>query len=255
MSIQRGKPTIGQSLVEFAMIIPTLLMIILGVFEFGRVLQVWLTVQNCAQNAARFATTGEQSVAPSVDMWDSARLSAIKAEARCRAVSLSIDDSAGPSSPGYFHVFVYGSDPPVQGAEYPGGPNARVAVDVVFNHPLIMPLANRIASYITLRAHAEMINEQFRHPGYGTPVGVLPPTIFPTPEPTNTPAATATSGVPPTFTATVPTPTPTLTYTTLPTYTTAPTQTSTTIPPTAIMTKTATHTPTSTPCPWLMQCP
>ncbi|MFZ0533965.1 MAG: TadE family protein [Anaerolineales bacterium] len=249
MLIKSGKAMRGQTLVEFALIIPTLLLIIFGVFEFGRIFQVWMTVQNCAQAAARFATTGERFVDPSIDRWDSGRLGAIKAEARSKAVSLNIDNSAGPSSPGYFHVYVYASDPPVQGTEYPGGPNARVAVDVVFNHPLITPLVNMIAPYITLRAHSEMINEQYRHPGYGTPPGVLPPTIFPTPTPvpTDTPVVTAIPTLPPTVTATVPTPTPTIT--TLPTYTAVTTQTSTTIPPTPTRTRRPTRTPTPTRTP------
>jgi Flp pilus assembly protein TadG len=183
--IKRTKHPLGQSLVEFALILPTLLLIIMGVFEFGRMLQVWITLQNCAQTAARYATTGQQSVAG--DPWDSARLAAVKAEALDKAVTLNIQPSVGPSNPGYFHVYVYASDPPVQGTEYPGGPNARVVVDVVFNHPLITPILNKIAPYISLKAHAEMINERFRHPGYGTPVGLLPPTIIPTPTPTSTP--------------------------------------------------------------------
>ena len=213
----RVKRIVGQTLVEFALVLPVLILIVMGVFEFGRMLQAWLTVQNSAQAAARYATTGQHSVAPSVDQWDSARLAAIKAEALRKAVSLSINNSAGASSPGYFHVNVYASDPPVQGAEYPGGPNARVAVDVIYNHPLITPLLNLIAPYVTLRAHSEMINERFRHPGYGTPVGVLPPTIFPTPAPTRIPhQRTPTSTLQPTFTATGPTPTPTATSTSTP---------------------------------------
>lgn len=239
-----NKLTIGQSLVEFALIIPALLFSIFGIFEFGRVLQVWMTVQNSAQAAARFAATGEG--------WQdgiAGRLGNIKAEARSKAISLAIINSAGPSSPGYFHVYVYASDPPVRGTEFPGGPNARVAVDVIFNHPLTTPFLNGIVQYIKLSAHSEMINEQFRHPGYGTPSGVLPPTIFPTPVPTNTPRATATATLPalPTFTATIPT--STFTSTIPPTYTTVPTHIFPTNTPTPIRGF------TSTPCPWWKRCP
>jgi Flp pilus assembly protein TadG len=223
MSITGNKNKIGQTLVEFSLVLPTLMVVILGMVEFGRILQVWITVQNCAQAAARYATTGQQSVDPSIDKWDSTRLAAIKAEAVRKAVTLKINTSVGPSSPGYFHVYVYASDPPVLGNEYPGGPNARVAVDVVFNNPLMTPLINLFFPYITLHAHTEMINEQFRHPGYGTPVGLLPPTIYPTPIPTNTPTNTATATIPPTSTSTL---------TAQPTSTTAPTSTSTKIPTT-----------------------
>jgi hypothetical protein len=238
-----GKAMRGQSLVEFAMIIPIMVLIIFGIFEFSRMFLAWLTVQHSAQAAARYATTGKGYQDVGV------RLENIREEAKTRAVGLNIDSSAGPSSPGYFRVYVYASDPPVLGAEYPGGPNARVAVDVVFNYPMITPLVNMIAPYIRLTGHSEMINEQFRHPGYGTPPGLLPATIAPTPtpKPTDTPAVTPIPTLPPTFTATVPTPTPTIT--TLPTFTSAPTNT--TVPTsTRVPTSTTQPTPTAITCPW-----
>jgi Flp pilus assembly protein TadG len=236
MLIKRGKNPFGQTMVEFALILPTLILVIMGLLEFGRILQVWITLKYSAEAAARYASTGQNWVDPSVDPWDSARLAAIKAEALSNAVTLSIDNSAGPSSPGYFHVYVYASDPPVQGSEYPGGPNARVVVDIVYNHPLITPLVNMLSRYITLTAHTEIINERYRHPGYGTPVGVLPPTIVPT---VGSPTATFTL----TSTATR-TNTPTATATFTPTATATPTRT-----PTATVTKTATATATSTRTP------
>jgi len=188
-------------MVEFALVMMVLMAIIMGLFEFGRVFQVWLTIQYAAQDAARYATTGQQWVDPITDPWDSARLAAIKAEARNSATTLYIDDSAGVFDPGYFLVTVFASDPPSQGSEYPGGPNARVVVDIIYNNEIITPLSTILGQYIPLKAHAEMIVERFRFPGYGTPAGVLPPTIPPTPTPTNTPTPTPT----PTFT---PTPTP-----------------------------------------------
>lgn len=157
------------------------LTIMMGIVEFGRLLQAWLTVQNAAQAASRFAVTGQGY--DTSDPWDTVRLQDIKNEARRVASSLSIDASAGPVQAGYFEVNIHASDPPqpTPGAEFPGGPNARVAVDVTYNHPLITPIVREIAPWLRLRAHAEMINERYRHPGYGTPPGVLPPTIVPTP--------------------------------------------------------------------------
>jgi Flp pilus assembly protein TadG len=246
MLIQNSKVLKGQSLVEFALTIPVLLLMVLGTFEFARLFLAWVTVQNCAQSAARFATTGKQFADPHLDPWDTARLGAIKAQALDKAVSLNIDGTASPSSSGYFHVFVYASDPPVLGAEYPGGPNARVAVDVVYNYPLIMPLLNVLFPYITLTGHSEMINEQFRHPGYGTPMGALPATIVPTPTPSHTPTSTGIPTVPATYTATSPAPSstasPSSTHTSAPTSTMAATHTN-------VPTSTRTYTPTPTTCP------
>jgi hypothetical protein len=206
MLIKRTKHPLGQTLVEFALILPTLMLIIMGLFEFGRIFQVWLTLQYSAQAAARYATTGQQGADPLVDYYDSARLAAVKAEAQKNAATLGIQPSAGVFDPGYFQVYVYASDLPLptpgkptpEGGQYPGGPNARVIVDVVFNHPLITPLGTMFGRYVKLTAHSEMIVERFRFPGYGRPAGTLPPTILPTHTPTNTPTPVPTDTPAPT---------------------------------------------------------
>lgn len=186
----------AQSLVEFALILMAVLAIIMGIIEFGRLLQSWLTVQNSAQAGARFATTGQCAVDPTDPewRWDVARLQCIKDEAWQVVSSLDVNRDAGPLDPGYFDVSVHASDPPepTPDAEYPGGPNARVAVDVIYNHELITPIVRDIVPWLSLRAHSEMITERYRHPGYGTPPGELPPTILPTSTPTSTPTPTPT---------------------------------------------------------------
>lgn len=48
----------GQSLAEFALTLPILLILIFGVIEFGRLFQAWVTIQNAARSAARYASTG-----------------------------------------------------------------------------------------------------------------------------------------------------------------------------------------------------
>ena len=48
----------GQGLVEFALMLPILLMLILGIFEAARVIWAFVTVQNAAREAARYAVTG-----------------------------------------------------------------------------------------------------------------------------------------------------------------------------------------------------
>jgi hypothetical protein len=53
---RRGK---GQTLVEFAITFPILLILMFGIIEFGRIFQAWVTLQNSARVAARYATTGQ----------------------------------------------------------------------------------------------------------------------------------------------------------------------------------------------------
>ena len=237
----------GQGMVEFALTLIIFLVMVLGIIEFGFLFQSWITLQTSVQDGARYATTGQMSVNPATDPMDSLRLDAIKDVVRARANSLRIDNSALFFQPGYFHVSVYASDSPTVGYEYPGGPNARVIVIGTYNYGLVTPFLNGIFPYVELTARSERINERFRHPGYGTPAGFIPPTIViptktstPTLEPTPTLTLTFTSTNSPTATLTATlTLTPTATLTLTPTATQTPT-------PTLTFTATKTETPTNT---------
>lgn len=48
----------GISTVEFALILPILMAMILGTIEMGTMFYSWLTIQKAAQSRARFAATG-----------------------------------------------------------------------------------------------------------------------------------------------------------------------------------------------------
>ena len=48
----------GQTLAEFAISLPILLLLLFGILEFGRLFQSWVTIQNAARTAARYAITG-----------------------------------------------------------------------------------------------------------------------------------------------------------------------------------------------------
>ncbi len=56
---QKAGRSAGQGLVEFALALPVLLLLLLGVIEFGRLLQAWMAVQNAARFGMRYAVTGE----------------------------------------------------------------------------------------------------------------------------------------------------------------------------------------------------
>lgn len=49
----------GQTFVEFGISLPLLLLLFFGIIEFGRIFQSWVTIQNSARVAARYATTGQ----------------------------------------------------------------------------------------------------------------------------------------------------------------------------------------------------
>lgn len=48
----------GQALVEFALILPLLVILVFGIIEMARLMQAWITLQNSARAAARWASIG-----------------------------------------------------------------------------------------------------------------------------------------------------------------------------------------------------
>lgn len=49
----------GQSLVEFALILPLLLLIVMGILEFGLMFNVYLTINNASREGARLGSVTE----------------------------------------------------------------------------------------------------------------------------------------------------------------------------------------------------
>jgi len=56
----------GQSLVEFALILPLVLSILCGIVEFGRGFQSWLTITNAAAYGARTGAINPSSAGPTI---------------------------------------------------------------------------------------------------------------------------------------------------------------------------------------------
>jgi Flp pilus assembly protein TadG len=52
----------GQALVEFAIILPILLLILMGIVEFGMMLNSYLTVRNASREGARTAIVGSSDL-------------------------------------------------------------------------------------------------------------------------------------------------------------------------------------------------
>ncbi|MRS04774.1 pilus assembly protein, partial [bacterium] len=57
-NLKRKHTPHAQSLVEFALTLPVLLLLVFGIIEFGRILQAWLALENGARFAIRYAVTG-----------------------------------------------------------------------------------------------------------------------------------------------------------------------------------------------------
>jgi hypothetical protein len=216
----------GQGLLEFALVLPVLLIITFMLIEVGRIFQAYVTVENAARTAARYAVTGQTKIE------DEMALPGWSGEPDRVA---SIKDVAYRNTEGLIRRYVYYND--VDSCKYgrdepsaliicvwgpgewddAGGPGDSVEVMVVYNLELLTPLVSSALRNVTLTGRAQMINEGFGLTGVSHG-GVLPPTLAPIP----------TMG---------PSPTPTST----PTETATPTET-----------PTPTHTPTNTPTPMLL---
>ena len=68
----------GQTLVEFALILPIFILLLMGIFDFGRAIYAYNTINNAARQAVRVGIVNQN-------------VSAIEAEAIQHGVSLSLD--------------------------------------------------------------------------------------------------------------------------------------------------------------------
>jgi Flp pilus assembly protein TadG len=61
---QRRRRRRGDAVIEFALLAPTLLLLLFGILEVGRVLDTWLIVQNAVREGAREAAEARLSQDP-----------------------------------------------------------------------------------------------------------------------------------------------------------------------------------------------
>lgn len=207
---RRKQVSRAQGLVEFAIILPVLLMLVFVLIELARVLHAWMAVENGARVGIRYAVTAEYnpdncSVAGGFDVYGRCNRPADESPARVESIheaawagSSSIVrvgmGEANPDETSYFNVLV--CDPEnlvVPGGTFdthlcpdgedPGGPGEQVIVVVEFNHPVLLPLLNTVWPQLRLTARREATVETYRIP---PAVGTPPVFNSPTPRPTNT---------------------------------------------------------------------
>jgi hypothetical protein len=80
---------LGQSLVEFVLVIPIFLALVAGIFEVSRLYYVRLSIRDVTTQAARYATTGQRMVNPLTGQL-LPRSASIASMVRVRADSLRI---------------------------------------------------------------------------------------------------------------------------------------------------------------------
>jgi hypothetical protein len=118
--LQRKRRFRGQTLVEFALVLPVMLLVLFVIIEMARLLHAWLAVENGARFGIRYAVTGEYDQAFCVDgpdagtdacagsgrlaEEDAARLPSIEDATRAGAVAIMRNETVPVASPGYFKV-------------------------------------------------------------------------------------------------------------------------------------------------------
>lgn len=114
---RRGEGEKGQSLAEFALVLPIFLILIFAIVDFGMGFHAWITVTNSAREGARLGAV--RADAPSI-------------EQRVRDTSDALDQAQLTVS--------------VTNAQ--GDPGESVVVDVDYQYDLITPLAG-VVSFLT----------------------------------------------------------------------------------------------------------
>lgn len=201
--IQASKNEKGVGMVEFAVALPFIMLILLGLFEASRWFQAYLAVQYAARESARFAVTGQPVMFLSDGTGSCQELGHPGTGApynlpsdylTCRvdhikAVGINLaklgvladPNQTDITKPGYLGVLVRGSPtfgaPPV--VNHPGVARGRVEVQVVYNHPVANPFLSAMIPTIRIIGTAEMINEPWIGGGPDLPAIFDPPDPIP----------------------------------------------------------------------------
>lgn len=168
----------GQSLSEFALVLPVLLLLLLFGIDFGRVFLGWVELNNVVREAANFAAENPQA-------WNTVNPDNVAKTEYARLVTA---DAAG------INCALPGTVPDPSFPNGPNGPNAigqPVTVQITCSFSLITPVISRILGNplpVTASAAFPIRNGTIA----GIPVQTSIPTSIPSSSPSPTPAPTPT---------------------------------------------------------------
>ena len=132
----------GQGLLEFALVIPLLLLLVMGIVEFGRVFAVYVNLFNAAREGARYGMVAA-SDKPGI-------------ERRARERIFLVDPDPGAPNPVnvsvWYDHYPYSTDPITDPAVVRRGD--RVVVQVAYDLLTITPLIQAFAPSLTIETQA-----------------------------------------------------------------------------------------------------
>ena len=126
------RPGKAQAMVEFALIIPILLLVLVGLLEFGRLFYAWLIIENSTRFGIRYATAGSYNAAyctddtpctadDKEDEIEAARLPSIIDETRRLILGFGYDESLAQTANTYLNVTVCAGPEPATAVTDPAG--------------------------------------------------------------------------------------------------------------------------------------
>ncbi len=145
----------GAALIEFAIVAPLFLLLLLSTLEFGVMLWVNLTMQNAVREGARYAITGQKDLDPNLDRTARTRKNAVLEKIKESSLRLydRVVDDGGP-------VVTDVDGHSVSGF---GAPGQLVVISLQCSWPIINPLLRPFFEEGTYRftVSATMRNEMF----------------------------------------------------------------------------------------------
>jgi len=145
LSLPRRHPAAGQSVVEFALVLPIMLILLLGIADFARVYTTMLSVESAAREAADYGTFG-------AERWRTDTYANTVVEMRRRAcvASSNLSDYQGPddacTNPGFAYCLTpapgatCGPLDPVQACDDPDRATpCTVTVTLTYDFHLLVP--------------------------------------------------------------------------------------------------------------------
>ena len=158
----------GQSLVEFALVLPIFLMLIMGVIDAGRLVYMNSTLSNAAREGARLGsveasfkgmTTAQyaacnQSAGPVCPTNDAGLLADIRARANL------MNAPFGPVANAYMRCTAAGSAPPAVGTNTSCSPNLttnQISVRVTQSWSALTPIIGQILGAKTLEGSSTFV--------------------------------------------------------------------------------------------------
>ena len=144
----------GQALAEFALVLPIVTLIIFGLVDLSRAMQSYVTIQEAARSAARYAVTGRTDC---TGVTTQNRMNCIAHEVAVRTASLNNASSITSSIESWSYPNY--ADPATPDSA--GNQCDAVQVTVSYNYTPMTPIFNRLIPHVPMSSSDRMVNEPF----------------------------------------------------------------------------------------------